>query len=101
MELAGPLPLYAENSEGQAQVVLAPTGLCQTQTLKHYWEAQNDVWAAVPTGPPGCTAHMSGHTGPGIGLVVVPGDGPICLLRFRKLLQSGLPIGKCLRCDTG
>lgn len=99
--MAGPAPLYVENPQGQAQVGWAPTGMCQTWTLKHYWEAQNDVWAAVPTGPSGCMAHISGHTRTKIGLVVVPGDGPICLLEFRKLLQSGLPIGKRLRCDTG
>ena len=50
MELAGPAPLCIENHEGQAQVGWILTGLCQTQTLKHFWKAWNDVWCAVPTG---------------------------------------------------
>ena len=49
MELAGPAPLCIENPKGQAQAK-DKTGLCQTQTLEHSWEVQNEVWAAVPTG---------------------------------------------------
>ena len=49
VELAGPAPLCIENPKGQAQAK-DKTGLCQTQTLEHSWEAQDDAWAAVPPG---------------------------------------------------
>ena len=52
-------------------------------------------------GPFRCVTHMGGCTCPDIGLAVVSGDGPNCLLELRKLLQSDQPIGKCLRCDIG
>ena len=52
MGLAGPAPLCTEKLKGQAQVGWTPTGLCQTQALKHAWEAWDDAWAAVPTGGP-------------------------------------------------
>ena len=50
MELGGPALLCIENLKGQPQVVWTPIGLCQTQTLEHSWEVQNEVWAAGPTG---------------------------------------------------
>ena len=50
IELAGPAPLCTENFKEQAQVVWTLIGLCQKHALKHYWEVQNNTWAAVPTG---------------------------------------------------
>ena len=99
MELGGPALLCIENLKGQPQVVWTPIGLCQTQTLKHSWEVRNEAWAALE--PSGCVAYMGGCTCPEIGLAIVPGDGPLCLLEFRKLWQLSQPIWKCLKCTTG
>ena len=54
-----------------------------------------------PLGPSGCVAHMGGLICLEIGLAIVPGHGPICLLEFRKLLQASQTTGKCLRHNTG
>ena len=50
MELTGPALLYIENLNGKAQVGWTLIGPCQKHTLKHYWEAWNNTWAAVLTG---------------------------------------------------
>ena len=98
MELAGPAPLCIENPKGQAQAK-DKTGLCLTQTLEHSWEAQDDAWAAVP---PGALWVCVSHGWPyclGTGLAVALENGPICLLEFRKLLQTNQQIGKCLKSE--
>ena len=53
-----------------------------------------------PLEPSGYVAQMGGLTCLEIRLAIVPENGPICLLEFRKLLQSGQPIGKHLEHDT-
>ena len=86
MELAGPAPLCLENLKGQAQVGWTLTDLFQTETLKHFWEVWNDAWSAVPTGDLWVYGSHGWPTCLEIGLDIVLGDGPICLLEFRKLL---------------
>ena len=69
---------------------LTPTGLCQPQTLKDFWEAQNDAWATVPTGTVcgthGCVAHMGGLTYLEIGLAMYLRGG---------FIPCVLPVGCC------
>ena len=53
-------PLCIENLKGQVWVCRTLTGLCQTPTLKHTWEMQSAVWAAVPNGALWvCSSHGS------------------------------------------
>ena len=100
IELARPSSLCIESLKGQAQagwtLTVQQAGLWNI-TGRHGMRHR----LQFSLGPSGCVAYMGGLTCPEIRLAIVPGGGVIFLLKFRKLLQSGQPIGIHLRHDTG